>query len=518
VSGVTNCEGRKMTKRPPGGRHLGLMRVGVALVVFLQCLSPAIAYAAAVSVTPTSLSVLSTSTQYSDVDATGYETLTLSFQYNAEKLDAGDDLLYGWKTDSSQIQLGLVEGKNEPGLVGDETGAVESLELPAVLANTEFQLYFQNTGTASGTNDQVDISEISIDGDVIILDTTPPAAPAALPPAGSYNTTQSVTLNSSDDSGLTPVIHYTTDGSTPDQTSQLYMDAISVSTSLTIKAIAYDATGNESEIASFAYVIDTVAPTIQNVQYSNNGTPTKDKVTVTITTSEPVDTPDGWTKVDDMTFTKEYSANTTETVSVRDAAGNVSEVSTIDVRGIDVDPPAILINGANNTGAYNSAVTYTTSDNVAVSVVTINGIAASPSGSITSSGNYIVTVTDTAGNEATVSFSVAIPIVMPTLSVSPPKALETLSSRNLVSTPNLGVAGVTPSATNPETSRVDIAQAGNPDLKKPSTQKDVALAPSGEGWKLWGIAWYWYGAVASLLGSGGWLLGRRYFASDNEEL
>ena len=46
---------------------------------------------------------------------------------------------------------------------------------------------------------------------------------------------------------------------------------------------------------------------------------------VTIETSEPIQTPDGWTKVSDTKYTKLYTENTSEDIIVYDLAGNATK-------------------------------------------------------------------------------------------------------------------------------------------------------------------------------------------------
>ena len=67
------------------------------------------------------------------------------------------------------------------------------------------------------------------------------ATPTFNPPAGTYASSQSVTITTTTTTG-SPAIYYTTDGSTPTYpitgTTKLYGGAITVSVSETLKAIA----------------------------------------------------------------------------------------------------------------------------------------------------------------------------------------------------------------------------------------------------------------------------------------
>ena len=76
--------------------------------------------------------------------------------------------------------------------------------------------------------------------------------------AGTYNSNQTVTLSSP--AGTT--IYYTTDGSTPTRSSTQYTEAISVSSTTTIKAIAGKWGYLNSEVVTAEYVIKTQAPTL----------------------------------------------------------------------------------------------------------------------------------------------------------------------------------------------------------------------------------------------------------------
>ncbi|MBR2168129.1 MAG: chitobiase/beta-hexosaminidase C-terminal domain-containing protein, partial [Paludibacteraceae bacterium] len=77
-------------------------------------------------------------------------------------------------------------------------------------------------------------------------------APTFSPAAGTYTSTQSVTI-STETKGAT--IYYTTDGSAPDNTKTEYTGAISVSSTQTIKAIATKSGLDNSSVASAEYKI-----------------------------------------------------------------------------------------------------------------------------------------------------------------------------------------------------------------------------------------------------------------------
>jgi len=83
------------------------------------------------------------------------------------------------------------------------------------------------------------------------------ASPTFAPAAGTYTSSQSVTIS---DSTPGATIHYTTDGSTPTTSSATYSGAISVSGSETLQAIAVETGYANSPVASAAYTINTSLP------------------------------------------------------------------------------------------------------------------------------------------------------------------------------------------------------------------------------------------------------------------
>lgn len=81
------------------------------------------------------------------------------------------------------------------------------------------------------------------------------AAPTFSPAAGSYSGAQSVTISTTT-SGAS--LRYTTDGSTPTSTTgTVYSGPVNVASSLTLKAIAYQAGMTDSAVTAGAYTINT---------------------------------------------------------------------------------------------------------------------------------------------------------------------------------------------------------------------------------------------------------------------
>ncbi len=99
---------------------------------------------------------------------------------------------------------------------------------------------------------------------------TPPqqvAAPVFSPAPGTYSSTQSVTITSATGGAS---IRYTTDGSAPSETAgTLYSGPVSISSTTTLEAIAFEAGMSDSTVTSGNYVISTGGGT---VTFQNNGT------------------------------------------------------------------------------------------------------------------------------------------------------------------------------------------------------------------------------------------------------
>jgi hypothetical protein len=113
--------------------------------------------------------------------------------------------------------------------------ATETLEAIAAKAN------YSNSAVASAV--------YTISGTV--------ATPAFSPAAGTYNTTQTVTI-SDGTSGAS--IYYTTNGSTPTTASTLYSSAITVSATETLKSLAAKSGYTNSAVASAVYTLTVATP------------------------------------------------------------------------------------------------------------------------------------------------------------------------------------------------------------------------------------------------------------------
>ena len=170
--------------------------------------------------------------------------------------------------------------------------------------------------------------------------------------------------------------------------------------------IVRDYEGNSSQLTFF---YDSIAPTA-TFDYSNNhgNAVTADDVTVTMTTTEAVATPDGWIKVDDTTFTKVYSENGKYSVVITDLAGN-SSTAKYEVKRIDKIAPVFdIVDGSTINTA--TATVQITEDNI--SHVTVDGVLVAHTGSkpyyvtVSGEGSHTVVATDKAGNQATVSFTI----------------------------------------------------------------------------------------------------------------
>jgi hypothetical protein len=126
--------------------------------------------------------------------------------------------------------------------------------------------YAEATGGSGGPGDGAG-NDIIVNGAVSAVGGNPLAeTPVFSPIAGTYYTTQNVILTCDTEAST---IYYTTDGSDPDDTDTEYTTAIPVSSTTTIKAIAYADGHDPSEIATATYTIITQFAVTFYVDMSN---------------------------------------------------------------------------------------------------------------------------------------------------------------------------------------------------------------------------------------------------------
>ena len=107
-------------------------------------------------------------------------------------------------------------------------------------------------------------------------------SPAFSPAGGTYSSAQTVTISTTT-SGAT--IHYTTDGTTPTESSATYSSPISVSSTKTIKAGAWKTGMMPSSIASATYTIGGGGSTVATPTFSPTSGAYSSAQTVTISTA-----------------------------------------------------------------------------------------------------------------------------------------------------------------------------------------------------------------------------------------
>jgi len=152
-------------------------------------------------------------------------------------LGSGDSIQAKITYDGATLTLNLLD------LVTNDTFTwSQAINIPQIVGSNTAYVGF--TGSTGG---------LSASQKILTWTYTTQAVPTAFAPvAGTYTGPQTVTLTS-----VTPDarIYYTTDGSVPTSSSNLYSGPIAVSTSETIKSIAISPTLGTSNVVSAAYVI-----------------------------------------------------------------------------------------------------------------------------------------------------------------------------------------------------------------------------------------------------------------------
>ena len=141
-----------------------------------------------------------------------------------------------------------------------EAGSVEFLPTSSYGTEWPISAYYRltiNISNSSSSNGGLDVASIMFyapTGGVTVT------KPTISPNGGSFTEPQEVTLTSEGNT-----IFYTTDGTDPTKESTQYTAPFTVNTSCTVKAIAYDADGNASSVASAEFKFLQLMTTIAEV-------------------------------------------------------------------------------------------------------------------------------------------------------------------------------------------------------------------------------------------------------------
>jgi hypothetical protein len=247
-------------------------------------------------------------------------------------------------------------------------------------------------------SDVADNAATQVTRTVNVVDNTIPIV-SSTPLAGLYNSTQNITLVSSNPS----IIHYTTNGATPTTSSPVYDIPIPVNTDTTLKFFGKTLTGNSGPITTALYTIDTISPIITlngnahvsvdiGSPYADVGATATDNVDGNVTSSilmvNPVNT--------------SILGSYTITYNISDAAGNAATQVTRTVEVVDQIPPVITLLGSNpvivNLNSPYVDAGATALDNVDGDITSAIVIVNSVNTSVLASYTVTYNVSDIAGN------------------------------------------------------------------------------------------------------------------------
>ena len=279
--------------------------------------------------------------------------------------------------------------------------------------------------------------------------------------------------------------------------------------------VVFDVAGNKTTLV---FTLDTTAPDA-SFAYSNSGNPTKNDVTVTLTSNEAIQTPATWTFVNATTYTKVFTANTNSSVAITDVAGNTT-TKNFAVTGIDksvtssVDTDEIDTTSANPT--ITGRVTYV-ADNSPVAgrdiVVDVDGEQYDTT--TDENGDWSVVVTEdltdgehivkVAGVERA-RFTTKLPVVDEGETTAPVAGTPTTPIPLLVA-----ANAVTPTIVNPAAAvlgnATDNDAANNAGVEGVSTENaDTLAAADSEANKgtFLGLGWYWWILIIAALAAIAW--------------
>ncbi len=164
-----------------------------------------------------------------------------------------------------------------------------------------------------------------------------------------------------------------------------------------------DLAGNSSTVFVNVTNIDKDAPVL-TAEY-NITVSTNKNVIATIKSNEALQSVEGWNLAEDKkSITREYEANVSEDITVKDLVGNEQAI-TITITNIDKEAP--IVGGFTEGKSSYKTVTPTFNETIATIQKDGEEAQAYTSGTeISADGDYVLVVTDAAGNTTTVEFTI----------------------------------------------------------------------------------------------------------------
>ncbi len=126
----------------------------------------------------------------------------------------------------------------------------------------------------------------------VAIDNVPPTA-IANPPGGVYSTDKLVTLTMSEPG----TIYYTTNGSTPTTSSNVYTGPLTISTTTTLKFLAVDLAGNLSPVYTQVYTIDKTPLTLITTNPKSGATGVSRTIPITLRFNKNIKVSINWSKI-----------------------------------------------------------------------------------------------------------------------------------------------------------------------------------------------------------------------------
>ena len=235
---------------------------------------------------------------------------------------------------------------------------------------------------------------------------TPPAASAPVfsPAAGTYTSPQSVTISSTVPSAS---YYYTTDGTTPTTSSNLYSGPVSVASSQTLKAITVAAAYSNSAANSAAYTINLPPAATPGFSPAAGNYATSQTVTISDSATSPsiYYTTDGTTPTTGSTLytapiTVSATTETVQAVAIAPGFAVSATATAVYTIGNPVATPVL----SPGTGTYTTIQTVSISDSTPSSTIyyTTNGSTPTTTSPVYS-GAITVSATETINAIATAS-------------------------------------------------------------------------------------------------------------------